>query len=138
MSIFPAHLTVQVPVRATPGRVWRLLTDTLEWPRWGPSVQRVESPHRFIEKGDCGRVKTAAGVWLPFEITEFEPERYWAWKVAGVRATGHRVEAFDDTGNDLDEPVGCRLIFGAPAIAFPYLSVCRWAAGRIRKMAEAG
>ncbi|MFP4422780.1 MAG: SRPBCC family protein [Desulfococcaceae bacterium] len=128
MSLFPRTLAVRISINAPPGRVWRLLADTHGWPRWGPSVQRVEATHRFIEKGDRGRVKTAAGVWLPFEITEFDPGRYWAWKVAGVRATGHRVEP-NDSG-------GCRLAFEVPSIAFPYLSVCRWAAGRIRKMAE--
>lgn len=138
MSLFSRALAVRIFVSAPSNRVWRLLADTREWPKWGPSVRRVESPHRFIEKGDRGRVKTAAGVWLPFEITEFEPERYWAWKVAGVRATGHRVEPLDDTGSNPDNPAGCRLIFEVPAMAFPYLSVCRWAAGRIRKMAEGG
>jgi uncharacterized protein YndB with AHSA1/START domain len=136
MPLFSRTLAVRISINATPGRVWRLLTDTHQWPRWGPSVQRVESPNRFIEKGDRGRVKTAAGVWLPFEITEFEPERYWAWKVAGVRATGHRVEPLGDEGSDPEESGGCRLIFEVPSIAFPYLSVCRWAAERIRTMAE--
>ena len=137
MPMISVPLAVRRSIRAAPETVWKIITDTHQWPRWGPSVQRVESPNRFIQKGDRGRVKTAAGIWLPFEITEFEPERYWAWKVAGVRATGHRVEPVGNAGSDPDEPGGCRLIFEAPAIAFPYLSVCRWAAGRIRRMAEA-
>ena len=128
MSLFPGVLAVRIFVSAPSDRVWRLLADTREWPRWGPSVRRVESPNRFIGKGDRGRVKTAAGFWLPFEITDFEPGRYWAWKVAGVRATGHRVEP--------NESGGCRLAFEVPSIAFPYLSVCRLAAERIRRMAE--
>ena len=28
-----------------------------------------------------------------FEVTEFEPGRHWAWKVAGVPATRHQVDA---------------------------------------------
>jgi len=64
-------------------------------------------------------LKTAARVWLPFEVTEFDPKRYGAWKVEGVQATGHRVELLDDKGSDSEEPGGCRLIFEVPPIAFP-------------------
>lgn len=130
MPILPLRVAARLRIRAAPDAVWRLLTDTRAWPRWGPSVRRVESSHRFIQAGTAGRVRTAAGVWLPFEITEFEPGRYWAWRVAGVRATGHRV--------DPDGPGRCRLAFEVPFLAFPYLSVCRLAAGRIRRMAEGG
>jgi len=53
---------------------WRLLTGTAEWPQWRPSVRAVESPQRYIGPGLRGRVQTAPALWLPFLITEWEPE----------------------------------------------------------------
>ena len=68
---------------------WRLLTDTEAWPRWGPSVLAVEAPARFIGPGTRGQVQTALGLWLPFEITDWQPDCRWGWRVAGLPATGH-------------------------------------------------
>lgn len=108
--------------------VWTLLIDTQRWPEWGPTVRAVESPERFIRLGTKGWVRTPLGFWVPFEITEFEPLRQWRWRVVGVPATGHRVEALGDGRT--------RLVFELPAIAFPYAAVCRIAGLRIARMAE--
>jgi uncharacterized protein YndB with AHSA1/START domain len=116
-------------IAAPAARVWSILIDTEAWPVWGPSLNRAECAGRFITAGSRGRVRTVLGVWLPFEILRFDDGRYWSWKVAGVPATGHRVE-----------PLGagaCRLSFEVPMLAAPYLVVCRVACARIRTMAEA-
>ena len=52
---------------------WRLLIDTAEWPRWGPSVRAVEAPQRRIGPGMRGRIQTPPGLWLPFDITAWQP-----------------------------------------------------------------
>ena len=75
---------------------WRLLTDTRAWPEWGPSVRAVDCPSRFIGPDVRGRVRTPAGVWIRFVVTEWEEGRSWAWRVAGVPATGHVVEPIDE------------------------------------------
>ena len=31
------------------------------------------------------------GLWAPFLITDCEDCRFWGWKAAGFRATGHRL-----------------------------------------------
>jgi len=108
--------------------VWRLLIDTHEWPRWGPSVRAVEAPERLIGPGHRGRVQTSVGLWIPFEITQWEPERYWAWRVAGVVATGHRVEP-----NGLQH---CGVSFLIPLWAPFYRPVCRIALQRIAALAR--
>lgn len=108
--------------------VWSILIDTQAWPRWGPSVSAVEHDGRFIGPGSQGRVQTAIGFRLPFLVTEFVDGEYWAWKVAGIQATGHRVTPIDDAR--------CRLSFVVPTLAAPYLAVCRLAVGRIRGIAE--
>ena len=110
---------------------WRLLTDTRAWPEWGPSVSAVECPGRYIEAGMEGRVRTPAGPWIPFLITEFDPQRrYWAWRVAGVPATGHRV-----TPVDADH---CEVAFLVPRWAPFYARICEIALDRIEAAAGGG
>jgi len=81
---------------------------------------------RFIRKGSRGRVLTAIGVWLPFEIVEYEHTLFWSWKVASVKATGHRIQT-TDTGD-------CSLWFDIPIIAAAYSLVCRMALDRIENL----
>ena len=52
----------------------------------------------------------------------------WGWEVAGIPATGHRVESLG--------PDRCRVVFEVPLLAAPYLTVCRLAAQRIRNILE--
>ena len=106
--------------------VWDMITDTLQWPQWGPTVRRVESADRFIRKGTRGRVLTAVGVWLPFVIVEYIHRSFWNWKVASVKATGHRIQQTKDGGS-------C-LWFEVPIIAAPYSLVCRMALVRIENL----
>lgn len=109
--------------------VWRILVDLETWPQWGPSVASavLDDGSREISAGATGRVTTAVGVELPFRITEFEPGRHWSWVVAGVPATTHTVTPSGD---------GCRLSFGAPWWATPYLAVCAVALARIDRLAR--
>lgn len=122
-----ALLDVRRNVEATPEFVWELLTDTLRWPEWGPSVTAVQCGTRYIAGGSRGRVKTALGLWLPFTVTEFIQRHFWAWRVAGIPATGHRVEALGDSRT--------LVTFEVPAPAAPYLIVCRAALKRIAAIA---
>ena len=80
-----------IEIAAPASRVWTLLAEFRYWPEWGPSVQAVDAETEAIAEGLRGRVQTAIGLWLPFEIDRCDPERFWDWKVAGVRATGHRL-----------------------------------------------
>ncbi|MGH3582093.1 MAG: SRPBCC family protein [Mycobacterium sp.] len=114
-------------IDAPAGRVWAALTSLSAWPKWGPTVARAElddgGPLRL---GARGMVWTPVGVPLPFEITEFVPDRMWAWKVAGVPATKHGV---DPVGS------GCRAWMSAPLWAPAYLPVLGVALHRIDAMA---
>ena len=103
--------------------VWDLITDTTQWPRWGPTVKRVQFPERFIRNGSSGKVLTAFGIWLPFDIDEYEHGRSWSWKVASTRATGHRIQPTKR---------GCILWFEVPIIAAPYILICQLALNRIQ------
>jgi uncharacterized protein YndB with AHSA1/START domain len=119
--------TVERRVAAPAAAVWGVLTDLDAWPRWGPSVQRAELDDAVpLTGGSRGRVWTPIGIALPFEITEFEPERKWAWRVAGVPATTHGVDP---------EGHACRVWMSAPVWAPAYLPVLAVALRRIDEMA---
>lgn len=119
------HVGRDLPVDAAV--VWELLVDTEQWPRWGPSVTTVDLHGAHLGPGATGRVRTALGPWLPFEITEFDDGRTWSWRVAGVPATSHTVEPRVD---------GCRVTFGVPVAAAPYALVCGEALRRIERLAH--
>jgi hypothetical protein len=107
---------------------WLILTDTLLWPLWGPSVTAVESSDRFIRAGTTGRVKTALFFWLPFVITTYVDNRSWRWTVGTLQATGHTVEQGVD---------GTTVVsFDVPWWAFFYVPICWLALRRIDSLAR--
>jgi hypothetical protein len=120
--------TVVRLVHASAESVWDILIDTETWKEWGPSVRSVHCSRRRIELGSEGSVQTVLGFRVPFVITEFVPGSYWAWEVASIRATGHRVQPLA-SGR-------CRLILEIPFWAAPYSLVCQMAAERIARMAS--
>lgn len=77
-----------------------------------------------IKKGSQGRLKTLIGLWVSFVVTEYEPGKYWSWRVSGIPATGHKVE----TGGKET----CTLVF----FFAPYILVCKIALDRIASIAE--
>jgi len=119
-------MNFEICLDAPTSRVWQLITDTETWPCWGPSVRKVDSPERFIRTGLKGRILTPFGIWAPFSIEKFQPERYWDWRVSGIPATGHLVEPMDSHKS--------RLIFTVPAWALPYGFVCRIALNKIKQL----
>jgi hypothetical protein len=121
-------LATGVEIQAPASAAWKLLTDTTRWTQWGLSISRVESAEQYIGPGSTGRVQTIIGVWLPFRVTEFVAGQRWGWEVAGIPATGHRVESLG--------PDRCRVSFEVPLLAVPYLAVCKLAAQRIRNILE--
>jgi hypothetical protein len=123
------YVDVGAVMPAEPSAAWRLLTDTRTWPSWGPTIRAVDvDPHDgdpFIAPGTTGTVRTVVGVTLLFRVVDVDDSRRWTWRVAGVPATGHRVEAHPD---------GCRVVFEIPVLAAPYAAVCHVALRRIRRL----
>lgn len=106
---------------------WAVLARTEHWTSWGPSITAVEPTSGEVEPGLVGRVRTPVGLWVPFEVGAVEIGRSWSWRVAGVSATGHRVEALG--------PERCRVVIEVPWWAPAYVPVCRLALGRLRRRA---
>ncbi|WP_229051612.1 SRPBCC family protein [Aeromicrobium sp. Leaf350] len=120
-------LTLHREIPAHPDQVWHLLTDLAAWPLWGPTVRRAEIDGEFVA-GATGRVWPPLGPPLPFELTTVVPGRRWSWKVAGVPATSHAVEA---------SGAGTRLSMGTPVWAPAYAPVVALALRRIDRLARA-
>ncbi len=120
-------LTVWQTIDAPASVLWELLTSTDRWPEWGPTVKAAQLDGDRLGTGVRGQVTTVAGLTLPFEITDYREGWFWAWKVAGVPATDHTVEAVH---------VGrCRVGFGVPWPVAGYLAVCKVALRQLETLA---
>lgn len=114
---------VDVPAAAA----WAAISRFEHWPSWGPTVAAVDPARGDVTPGATGHVRSVAGPWVGFRVDEVDPGRRWTWHVAGLPATGHRVEAVG--------PRACRVVFEVPLWALPYAVVCRLAIPRIAKVA---
>jgi hypothetical protein len=124
------RIEVSAVLETSPDRAWDLLVDTERWPEWGPSVRAVDASERRIRWGSRGHVTVPGGIDVPFEVTDFDPERRrWGWSVARIPATGHRVDAVPKEGTP--DPGRCRGVFEVPVLAAGYVPVCRRALERI-------
>ena len=125
-----SHFNISRVIQTTPDKLWDMLTDTMQWTEWGPTVKAVRFQSRYIRAGATGHVKTVFGFWAPFVISEWADGQYWSWHVFNIRATGHRIEVVDGRC--------CRLIFEVPLWAGPYGIICKIAADRIARYLETG
>ncbi|MEO6125408.1 MAG: SRPBCC family protein [Ilumatobacteraceae bacterium] len=104
-----------------------IFIDLDRWPEWGPSVRSATIDDGPMRLGSTGVVTTTVGVRLPYIVTSFVSGKSWAWTVAGVPATDHLVEPLG--------PGRCRVTFGVPLVAAPYMAVCAIALRRIERIA---
>lgn len=65
-------------IRATPGKIWALLTDAASYPDWNPTVERVEGRIAYREKVKV-YTKFSPGRAFPVKVTEFEPPKTMVW-----------------------------------------------------------
>jgi hypothetical protein len=120
------RLEVARLVEAPAAEAWSLLVDPRRFVDWSPSVTAVETSSERLDAHSRGRVRLRFGPWLPFSVDHFEDGRSWSWKVAGLPATGHRVE-----------PVGpcvSRVVVEVPLFAWPYLFICGRALDRLARL----
>jgi hypothetical protein len=117
---------VEREIAVSAAEAWALLVDVRRWREWGPSIHSAVLDSERFEKGATGSVRTTLGLRLPFEVTAFDDGRRWAWNVAHVPATDHRVCALGPSTS----VVG----FGVPSIVMPYTIVCRRALTEIDRL----
>ena len=92
--------SLTVDIRATPQRVWAVLSDVEDWPEWTPSVRSVErldgGPFAVGSRVRIRQPKLLPAVW---RITSIEKGRAFTWVTAspGLSVTArHVVEATPD------------------------------------------
>jgi len=126
VGVEDGKIVVGMVIQCSAEEAWRLLTDTQQWPCWGPSVSGVACEQRYIGPDSAGWVKTMLGFWVPFAIDEYRELRFWSWRIGRFPATGHRVIVEGETA--------CVVAFDMPWWALPYIVVCRIALSRINRL----
>jgi hypothetical protein len=68
----------EISIRATPGRLWLLLTDAPGYTQWNTTVEKVDGK---IAPGERVTVhpKINPGRAFPVNVSEFEPSRRMVW-----------------------------------------------------------
>jgi uncharacterized protein YndB with AHSA1/START domain len=70
--------SVRVLIRATPERIWALLTDAAKFTRWNNTVEKVDGKIALGERVTV-HPKTNPGRAFPVTVAEFEPPRSMVW-----------------------------------------------------------
>lgn len=119
-----------IEVESPADAAWEVLVDLDRWPEWGPTVTeaRTDTGARRLTEGASGAVRTAVGVWVPFEVTTWQEGEAWGWRVAGIPATEHRVESMG--------PSRARVGMGVPRWAPAYIVVVAIALRRVARAAR--
>lgn len=77
-SAFRMECAVAISIQAPPGRVWSLLTNAADFPRWNSTVESIEGE---IAPGQRLRIRVpiAPGRTFKPRVTEMEPEKRMVW-----------------------------------------------------------
>ncbi len=75
---FRMDCTIKTTIRATPDRIWRLLTDAAAFPRWNSTVTSIEGE---IAEGQTLKLKVPSAPSRVFKpkVTKVEPGRSMIW-----------------------------------------------------------
>jgi hypothetical protein len=124
------HVTRHLAV--SPEGAWDALTDLDDWPKWGPFIvaARLDGGGRRLHDGAVGQVQTPIGAWLTFRVTGWQEGCSWAWSVAHIPATGHRLEPRAQGG--------AAATIDVPLWAAPYAPICWVALGRLERLVAGG
>jgi len=71
--------SISVDVRASPERVWEVLSDGERWHEWTPSVTSVELLDKPIAVGGRAFIRQPELPPAKFKITALEPGRSFTW-----------------------------------------------------------
>jgi hypothetical protein len=69
---------VKTSIRATPERIWALLTDAGGYTRWNNTVEKVDGTIALGQRVTV-RPKINPGRAFPLKVAEFEPSRRMVW-----------------------------------------------------------
>lgn len=69
---------VTASIRATPERIWALLTDATEYTRWNNTVEKVDGKIALGERVTV-HPKINPGRAFPVKVSAFEPPQHMVW-----------------------------------------------------------
>jgi hypothetical protein len=78
-STFELSYTVSCAIRATPGRVWSLLTDAPGFPTWNSTVSQIDGDIALGNKLGI-QVPLSPGRTFTPKVTGFDVEREMVWQ----------------------------------------------------------
>src|SRR5918992_323651 len=70
---------ISVDIKASPDRVWEVLSDSERWHEWTPSVTSVELLDKSIAVGSRAIIRQPELPPAKFTITALEPGRSFTW-----------------------------------------------------------
>ena len=71
--------SISVDIKASPDRVWQVLTDGERWAEWTPSVTSVEILDKPLRVGSRATIRQPELPPATFKITALEPGRSFTW-----------------------------------------------------------
>lgn len=78
-STFRMEVAVGINIRATPDRVWKLLTNAAEFPRWNSTVTSISGTIALGEKLEI-KVPIAPTRVFKVKVSEFVPAKLMVWR----------------------------------------------------------
>jgi uncharacterized protein YndB with AHSA1/START domain len=85
---------ITVDIRATPKRVWAVLSDIEGWPEWTPSVKSIERLDSGpLVVGSRARIRQPRLLPAEWRITSLDKGRSFTWvtRSFGVSVTAHHL-----------------------------------------------
>ncbi len=78
-SLFRMQVAVQISIKAQPDKIWALLTNAQDFPRWNSTVQSIEGT---ISLGQTIKLKATIAPQRTFtlKVTRLEPHTVMIWQ----------------------------------------------------------
>jgi hypothetical protein len=72
------EFSVKINIKASPERIWEILTDASRWLEWNTTINRIEGK---IAPGEKVTVysKVSPGRAFPLRVSEFNPPKRMVW-----------------------------------------------------------
>jgi uncharacterized protein YndB with AHSA1/START domain len=110
-----ASVSVVIDIAAPPERVWQVVTDVEDWPRWTASMSDVKRlDDGSLRMGSRARIKQPGFPVLVWEVTDLDEGASFSWAThtPGVDATAAHLVGATADGSRLTLSVTWTGVFG--------------------------
>jgi hypothetical protein len=117
-SAFRMEYTCGINIKATPSRIWSLMTNAADFPRWNSTIKSIEGK---IAAGETIKLRATIAPDRTFNlaIIEYVPEKRMVWSDGNVIFKGVRTYTVTPKGDGSSDFTMAELYTGAmlPLIA---------------------